>query len=366
MTAIVLFLLHVIECAIISPLESWAEINTPPIPIKESGWITGFDNDKIWLIGGFQSNHILYYSLTSLNFINTGDTLSFTGGLTPDSQSYTQLNSSIYFEHNSSLYKFDMDTGQLSSFTTAFPVSRNSPCIANDGRYIFLIGGGNCPNSGEELQVYDTITGEWRQGRRLSAGSGRAGASCAISPDNNFLYVFAGSYECSISSSTVLKSIGKISIADKTNIDTVSDNVVNTWAAIQDSANQINIMTSNFYYSRAITIGEYIYVIGGRDGSDNEAAEVMILDPSNDEIDYTISLPTARSSPGAIGVDGTIYIFGGSNGTDLSSWARSNIVTDAPTPSVCSLSKLNRFPLSISTQISYSNIANRFNIKSNE
>ena len=340
-TTILIFLkqIRILECAIISPLDSWTVIDTPPIPIAESGWITGIDNNKIWLIGGYQADHILYYSLVTLDFTNTLDALPFTGGLTPDSQSYTQLNRSIYFEHDFKLLKFDMDTGQLdASFDKSLPIQRNSPCIVNDGRYIFLIGGGFCP-SGRELQVYDTITDQWSQGKTLSINSGRALASCAVSPDNNYLYVFGGVTQCNIPHNDyALQSIGKISIADKTNINTVSD-VSLSWVALQDSSASINIMMSNLYYARAVAIGDYIYVIGGRDANNDEAAEVMILDPFNDQINYTVPLPTGRSSPGVIGVDGTIYIFGGALGEDLDSWAKSNTLTDAPTPSVCNSRK---------------------------
>eukprot|EP01084_Bolivina_argentea_P248512 415718_1 len=199
--------------------------------------------------------------------------------------------------------------------------------MANDGRYIFLISGVVDTAAGNQMQIYDTIADVWTGGAALNHG--RARSSCAVSPDKNNLYVFAGAHNGNSPPGNLESTIEKISIADKTSINTVDNGA---WSVLNDAGNEY-IMQDNSYYARAVTLGLYIYIVGGRDLSGIQTSNVFLFNPASDRIQTIISSKTARSSPSLIAVMGTLYSFGGTTPIgDTSSWEISNVLTSAPTP----------------------------------
>eukprot|EP01084_Bolivina_argentea_P307872 532207_1 len=153
---------------------------------------------RIYLVGGELDNKISYYSVSTDTMHNTSDILPH--NLLLLSQAYTQLGHSLYYtnEGDYTLHRFDCVNGiydstwQSTHDETFFYGNRDSPCMANDDRYIFLISGVVDTAAGNQMQIYDPIADVWTGGAALNHG--RARSSCAVSPDKNNLYVFAGAH----------------------------------------------------------------------------------------------------------------------------------------------------------------------------
>lgn len=225
-----------------------------------------------------------------------------------------------------------------------------SPCIASDDQYIFVIGGDAGTAAGSYTQYYDTVNDLWRQPQ--NAATGRARQSCAISGDKNTLYQFGGTFDgyspvsisCGNSCSNIEISVEILDISNKATIDTIS---ATNWELVYDGpsccGNQYILGNlGNLLYSRAVTLDGYIYIIGGRDRYTNPTDTVTFFDPSrnDNQVQFSVDLNTARSSPAVVVADGSIYVFGGTvSGSSpyTSSWEKSNVLTDAPTPAVCNL-----------------------------
>eukprot|EP01083_Nonionella_stella_P253066 871175_1 len=248
-------IIHIIQqclCEVVSPITSWTQFTTPSLPFAMSSLMPCYDvnTQKIWLIGGQSSNEIWYYDITLNQIIQTQDLLPHFGTLV--GQSYTQLNDKLYYTIVSdyTIHRFDCTTGlydndfQTNADTDFLYDKRDSPCMANDGRYIFLIGGVVGNLAGSQYQIYDTENDIWKGGQQMKAS--RARASCAISPSGNNLYVFTGSSNGQNPPVNIETTIEKLDISNKTNIDTVR---ANNWVLIQNYGTNF-IMPENSYYAR--------------------------------------------------------------------------------------------------------------------
>eukprot|EP01084_Bolivina_argentea_P252736 424308_1 len=299
-----------------SPLSTWTIVNeTLPIEFINGGLLSGYDpnQNKIWLIGPYEDNKVWSYSLSTNNF-SIESSLPFT--LQMNAQSYTQMNRVIYFTHNNQLRDYEMCCGYLGSLTVDMKYPRDSPCMVNDGYYLFLIGGSSGTLAAIQFQIYNLSSNLWIDGTSLYIAKARA--SCAISPYGNYIYLFGGTHNgndpTTHNNSDI--SIHKTYIGDKTNF---------TYPWIQ-----LNVeLLTNVYFARAVTVGDFIYLIGGRDLYDNVDAQVTLFDPSNDTLQITTSLERDRSSPSAIVVNGRIYVFGYHDHI----FEYSNVLTSAPTNS---------------------------------
>ena len=376
----ILFLISLL-CQCISqvtpPLTSWSLFSDPSLPSAASALIAGYDSTtrRIWLLVGLGTgtNNIWYYSIDDNSFTNTTNTLPYavdTGAQRYPfvsvlskhvrivihyliiSHSYTQMGRIIYYaayKDASLVYtiqKFDMSTGLVdtkwdSESNNAYPIqNRAGPCLANDGRYIFVIGGDAGDVAGSQTQYYDTINDEWVTNQNIKTT--RARASCIVTEDKNTLYIFGGTWDGKTPTSitdnvcNIETTIEKLDISDKTNINTIS---ATSWNYVYDGSKMFILGDyGNNYWSRAVAYDGFIYLIGGRNRYTNPSAAVTFLDPSVDDVQFPESSTTARSSPGVVVADGRIYSFGGTIGPVWSAtWERSNILTDAPTSAVCTV-----------------------------
>ncbi len=65
---------------------------------------------------------------------------------------------------------------------------------------------------------------------------------------------------------------------------------------------------------RAVSLGDYVYVVGGHHEPSGELADVDRYDPITNSWTAMPSLSVARSNPGAATVDGKLYVMGGNYG----------------------------------------------------
>ena len=117
-----------------------------------------------WLGGyGAGQNNIWYYSLDDNTFTDTTNKLP--DPVDVSAQAFTQMDRLIFFANENStgwqsLQKFDMATGLVDlqwdlNANNVYPIqNRDSPCLANDGRYIFVISG----TAGIHAGLYVTIS----------------------------------------------------------------------------------------------------------------------------------------------------------------------------------------------------------------
>eukprot|EP01084_Bolivina_argentea_P307870 532204_1 len=132
-----------------SPLTSWTENTSPALPLAVSSLMSCYmeNRERIYLVGGELDNKISYYSVSTDTMHNTSDILPHE--LLLIGQAYTQLGDSLNYtnEGDYTLHRFDCVNGiydstwQSTHDETFFYGNRDSPCMANDDRYIFLISG---------------------------------------------------------------------------------------------------------------------------------------------------------------------------------------------------------------------------------
>eukprot|EP01084_Bolivina_argentea_P190337 327127_1 len=142
--------------------------NSPLLPYAGSDWITHYDasNRNIWMLSGLiwnplveMSTCVMTYNLDT-NQWSTKTDLSI--AINGRGQFYTSLGDSIYFVgYNYDFGEFQVATQTLlynPHPTIALPIKVYAPCLVNDGRFVYIIGGA-FQNSKEihynHLQIYD-------------------------------------------------------------------------------------------------------------------------------------------------------------------------------------------------------------------
>eukprot|EP01084_Bolivina_argentea_P299410 516103_1 len=305
------------------------------MPASAESLMSGYDSTRnvIWIIGDENLEAIWYFNITS----NLGDPNLFknVGTLTKQiigcySKCHTQLGNSIYWAQDNGLYQFDMSLGSIlggqnewfSGNWLGTPVEQ--PCLANNGRYIFVIGGHDGISTSTGLttfQIYDTVTGSWFIGSSLKEG--RLGFTCEVTADGTYLYAIGGRKD----NNNLASSVEKISVI---NMSAVLSGVV-SW-----SITSVNMSTNKQWMTSVIdSVNNLIYVIGGKNGIGGQLHllddELQIIDPSTDtNMISAVRLNMALHFVNAIMVKGIMYRFGGRVRT--SSWEFSNtIYTATPT-----------------------------------
>ena len=125
-------------------LTGWSEIDLSSTNVANQ--VAGYDfiTNKAWLLGGRCAagncdNDAMSYNLDAISSSGTHDTLS--SSFRTYSQSYVTINRTIYFAQSGKIYTYDMETGSINTnFATSS--SPDDPCMATDGRYLFITGGG--------------------------------------------------------------------------------------------------------------------------------------------------------------------------------------------------------------------------------
>eukprot|EP01084_Bolivina_argentea_P123867 219498_1 len=326
-----------------SSITSWTLHNTPPLPLARCCWMTGFDSitNRIWLLAGTTNNNvgdnIWYYSINNNQFTQTSNKLP--NPVYVLAQLYTQIGREIYYLDNdfNRIEKFNMSTGLVDSSWSSIAnnslpiINRRQACLANDGRYIFVIGGGSDDGSmnspGQETQYYDTINNEWRININLPS-PGRGRSACIVTSDKLNIYLFGGQANNNVGMDSILK----LDISNKTNIDTISNTM---WITINDTLGT----NGNNLDSRAVEIGGDIYLISSRQQIrlNIPSSVVTFFDSNTNKVRFDNPNQIGRWAPGVIKVDSIIYVFGGYtidigiNDDFLWSWETTNILTNAPT-----------------------------------
>ena len=231
--------------------------------------------------------------------------MSFVLG-TVNAQSSAQWRNYILFAEKGNLYRFDMTTNKMDDWITQMSEQLDSPCIATDGRNVYVIGGGS--SSSPSFQQYDLSRDTWTRYVSKPMKDARRRHACAV--HNGFLYAFGG---------LNVESNEKIS---------VGETIGSEWTYIAYDG------TRNKRYHRAVVHELYnqIYLVGGRNNDGVASSNIQLYDIASNTIHVLdVELGTRRSSPAAIIVDNVMYVFGGIDGNRISSWERSNELTLEPT-----------------------------------
>lgn len=267
--------------------DTWIEnLESMPTPRRDAGSVSVGDN--IYVIGGQDSNG---YS-SKVEVYNTKEDMWVTKSDMPIAKSTFGIsiwNNKIYCVggYNGSrlntleVYDINTDTWETKN---AMPTKRNM-LTANiiDGK-MYAIGGQTYNTDVvylDTVECYDIKTDAWTTKTPLN----EARRSHASSVFNEQIYVFAG-------------------FKDDAYINSVEcyDPISNSWTNKAVIPNYIGYITSS--------IGDdYLYVIGGRDGSN--LSTVYEYNPNLDSWTQKADMPTARMKATASTVDGRIYCFGG-------------------------------------------------------
>ena len=74
-------------------------------------------------------------------------------------------------------------------------------------------------------------------------------------------------------------------------------------------------MPGEVNHGTAMTVGDTIYLIGGRNGSDQSINQVMCFDPSTNQWSTKASIPTSRYGVKLVWFENRIWAIGGNDGS---------------------------------------------------
>jgi len=154
---------------------------------------------------------------------------------------------------------------------------------------IYAVGGQTkSGNSLSTVEVYDPITGRWKDAEAMSMLRSRVGVAVM----KNRLY-----------------AIGGYNGTERLNTVEVFDSVTKRWS---------RVASMNFCRSAvgAVAVCEFLYVCGGFDGI-SSLDTVERYDPDLDEWKNIARMNKNRSAAGVVHLDGKIYALGGHNGLSI-------------------------------------------------
>eukprot|EP01083_Nonionella_stella_P300044 1022284_1 len=301
--------IHTIQCI----TSHWLDLAA--LPTSDSGMAVGSHvaSRSIYLLGGNVGQTTLTKYSIDFNTFSTIEPTPLTSPLNSNSQFWTQQDDIVYMMSTlTSLAAFDLATLTYSESLTFVPQNPGvAPCLASSMDYLYVTGGSSQP---DVLQVFQISTGQWTQpiNRMIT---GRSQHSCVV--HESWLYVFAG-YDGSFLTSTEC-----IYISDSQFRNRIWQDYVTLPQAV--------------IYSRAISCGNQIFVLGGRISRSS-------YKPSNiaqiiDKLDETISvqyMPYAVYSMGTVCFEQDVYVFGGQSANSVFYYTE---FTDDPTKSPTSATK---------------------------
>lgn len=185
------------------------------------------------------------------------------------------------------LFTFNMESLEYKKVNTTIPMNvSDKSCIAssNSTRTLYIIGG---ENASQTVQVLDLDTMSWLNDIPPT-NYHRESHGCYVEPSNQRLYVMGGN-------STKIEYINSTDIQNQ------------HWTVLSDEF-ESGIMSFG--------MAANILVLGGCDENGIIGDVYSVNTVTNTVTRYDNALPYDVSAASAIGVDGTLYAFGGNNGGD--------------------------------------------------
>ena len=333
----------IIDNGVISQLTEWNLVTNPSLPsyLMWTMFGTGYDiqNELIWFIGGYNKDIIAYFSInnSSFHFYSILPTQ-----IALESQGYAQYYDVIYFEVNNHLHSFNMTSKNVTTNIVQLHPDGDPngkmfiPCLASDNKYIYILGGAsdydfvnwqitsNTQSRGL-FYYYDPISNMIIPGPDMRQGTFRH--SCGIV--KGYLYSFGGLNP----KETSLGTMQRIYIGNAPSFQGIQ------WETLSDT------MGGNRVWSKAVTMNDQIYIIGGRSGLNdwnnlaNIVDTVRVFDPDSQLVTLDIASQIKRSNPSIIGIKNKIYVFGGQGDTfisgsfEISNPFPTNVPSNSPTVS---------------------------------
>eukprot|EP01084_Bolivina_argentea_P059021 107732_1 len=304
----------------------WEDMSSYSIlPRKSIGMAVGYDNETIWLLGGWRLSRSVNQQLISFKngtFEDHGIN-NLTERVHADAQSYTQMGSYLYIMKmkydGSHILRFNLHTVRIESLSTNIPKDvgyGRFACLASYNGYLYIIGGYNNGVYLADTQIYNVVTDKWLL-NIPSLNMARRGHACII--HNNILYAIGG-LGYNGAHKICLDSIEILSITDPSNIHNKHWSFIST----------LNTPISG---SRAVVYGSDILILGG-EGHGYYANEINVIDTITNKVSIKGYLDIGLDTTAAIIVNDTAYLFGGksspsSNGI-LSSWRRKILPVPSP------------------------------------
>eukprot|EP01083_Nonionella_stella_P125045 378025_1 len=354
-----IFFFHAQVVYSINMLNNMTLQNSPLLPYAGSDWITHYDasNRNIWMLSGLiwnplveMSKCVMTYNLDT-NQWSTKTDLSI--AINGRGQFYTSLGDSIYFVgYNYDFGEFQVATQTLlynPHPTIALPIKVYAPCLVNDGRFVYIIGGA-FQNSNEihynHLQIYDFLSQKWLS-NTPSLQTARSRFACHMKDGR--IYIFGG-----------MVGIGQASTSDYTNtIETLyvgSGDSVPTTLSTQTWSTIPTTLSTERNGCIAVSCDRMdpniVYIVGSREEVTQYSDDTIDVFNINDQnmIPSNVALNRARTDPSVVCVDNLLYVFGGALATDSVSgwndWEVSNALGFIPTemPSSVPSSTPSEFP----------------------
>lgn len=199
----------------------------------------------------------------------------------------------------------------------ALPAVRGYGCMVALNGTLYYMGGTNSGGTAQSSVYYSTATGSsWGSGSWTAVNGGSStgkllaiknAPSCATW--NNRIYVTGGSASTTTYYSPSLPTGGDITSA---------------WTATTSA------FTTNRSYHSTVTVGGYLFVIGGYDGSnylsDVQSAQIASSGNITATWEFTQDIPYKMRQMNAFAANGYIYVLGGATGTASTSCKSSTYV----------------------------------------
>eukprot|EP01084_Bolivina_argentea_P230803 389374_1 len=181
-------------------------------------------------------------------------------------------------------------------YTATFP---RQPCLAShQSRYLIIVGGDNSNKGdiglGKQFQIYDIETNMWFN-NLPSLSTGRGLFCCEVS--NDYLYAIGG---LTVNSTT--NTIEKIYLGDMSNIQ---NEQWSTLSATLTEAKDSHICS---------TVGNDIYIVGG-ENNNNYLSTVDKIDTITDAVVKDSDISPARCNAGVANANTVLYVIGGADGS---------------------------------------------------
>jgi hypothetical protein len=198
---------------------------------------------------------------------------------------------------------------------------------------IYALGGattvGDPSEWSQEVDQYNPTTDSWTRKHDLAIpfaeegalggdgviyGFGNGGACVAYSPSTDTSWVCATDPTQENGPAVAPAPDGTIHVLGG-NISCVALTTNQQFSPATDAYTaQSPMLVARDYHRAALGINGRIYVVGGTPGCDGATDTVQEYDPATDTWQYRASVPTARASPGVVGSsDRKLYVIGGNN-----------------------------------------------------
>eukprot|EP01083_Nonionella_stella_P206027 749760_1 len=337
MAVLRLFLLLLLTYEALSSLTGFTLQSSSVPPYQGGWWFVHYDtaNHSIWMLNPLSYNGSSWAQNDYLQSYHI-DTNTWTQHAHPDtntfhtwSQSYTSIGSTLYFvTDESNVGTFNSETHELlhpHPNISLIDTHITQPCLANDGRYVFVIGGNSTT-----FQIYDTANNLWLTTGAPALNLARSAHTCQYS--NGYIYVFGGFTSTGSTDSIEMLYIGFN--------DDVSIPLSHNWTVLPSSLAHACINPTSTICTEIDP--ELIYIFGGytNDASSHTPWDpvlydfVQIFDTTSQQIhNTTITLNPTRAGASMVCIGNYLYImFGvGQDGAMLNDWQRSNALYDPDT-----------------------------------